>query len=240
MNKYHGHRKSKKDNPEVLFLLLIAFIILSFFNPPMLQMLIKFWYIYFFAFVCLVIWISNKIYHYYKLSKANIDEVDNMSGPDFELFLCSLFRKLGYEVIHTGKSGDLGCDLTVLKDGVRTAVQAKRYKGNVGPDAVQEVVAALKPKNCTIGIVVTNSNYTEEAKFLANSNNIILWNRDELVNNILKTQEKTNSMQEPHNSVENPLCPICNSVMVKRSGKYGEFWGCSRYPQCQGTKDISL
>ena len=26
-----------------------------------------------------------------------------------------------------------------------------------------------------------------------------------------------------------PKCPKCKAPMVKRKGKYGEFWGCSNY-----------
>ncbi len=31
-------------------------------------------------------------------------------------------------------------------------------------------------------------------------------------------------------------CPKCGSRMVRRSGKYGTFFGCSRYPYCKGTR----
>ncbi len=33
-------------------------------------------------------------------------------------------------------------------------------------------------------------------------------------------------------------CPKCGSPMVKRQGPRGEFWGCSRYPACRGTRSI--
>ncbi len=37
------------------------------------------------------------------------------------------------------------------------------------------------------------------------------------------------------------LCPQCNSPMIKRTAKIGknkgsQFWGCSQYPQCKGTR----
>jgi len=32
------------------------------------------------------------------------------------------------------------------------------------------------------------------------------------------------------------LCPKCGSRMVLRSGRYGTFWGCSRFPYCRGTR----
>lgn len=35
-----------------------------------------------------------------------------------------------------------------------------------------------------------------------------------------------------------PTCPRCGSPMWRRSGRYGQFWGCSRYPGCKGTRKI--
>jgi len=36
----------------------------------------------------------------------------------------------------------------------------------------------------------------------------------------------------------NVLCPKCGAPMVKRHGPRGEFWGCSKYPKCKGTRNI--
>ena len=33
-------------------------------------------------------------------------------------------------------------------------------------------------------------------------------------------------------------CPKCGSKMVMRKGRYGYFYGCSRYPYCKGTRSI--
>jgi ssDNA-binding Zn-finger/Zn-ribbon topoisomerase 1 len=35
------------------------------------------------------------------------------------------------------------------------------------------------------------------------------------------------------------LCPICRSLMTKRYGRYGCFWGCTGYPACKGTRKAS-
>lgn len=34
-----------------------------------------------------------------------------------------------------------------------------------------------------------------------------------------------------------PPCPRCNSAMKLRNGKRGEFYGCSKFPKCNGTRD---
>ncbi|WP_421555540.1 DNA topoisomerase III [Pseudomonas kitaguniensis] len=36
-----------------------------------------------------------------------------------------------------------------------------------------------------------------------------------------------------------PGCPKCNASMLRRKGKSGPFWSCSRYPDCKGTVSIS-
>jgi DNA-binding helix-hairpin-helix protein with protein kinase domain len=40
-----------------------------------------------------------------------------------------------------------------------------------------------------------------------------------------------------------PLCPLCNSKMVQRTARRGRnaghnFWGCSRFPSCRGTRNL--
>jgi len=35
-----------------------------------------------------------------------------------------------------------------------------------------------------------------------------------------------------------PSCPRCGSPMRRRSGRHGQFWGCSQYPRCKGTRKI--
>lgn len=36
-----------------------------------------------------------------------------------------------------------------------------------------------------------------------------------------------------------PECPVCGRAMVKRKSRSGsEFWGCSAYPQCKGSRNV--
>lgn len=37
----------------------------------------------------------------------------------------------------------------------------------------------------------------------------------------------------------NGPCPLCGSPMAKRKGPYGEFFGCSKYPQCKGVRKLN-
>ncbi|MBR6960174.1 MAG: topoisomerase DNA-binding C4 zinc finger domain-containing protein [Clostridiales bacterium] len=35
------------------------------------------------------------------------------------------------------------------------------------------------------------------------------------------------------------VCPLCGCLMKQRTGKFGEFWGCTGYPDCKYTENIA-
>lgn len=49
---------------------------------------------------------------------------------------------------------------------------------------------------------------------------------------------KTPTSHKQTTSLISPTCPRCGSPMRRRSGRYGVFWGCTRYPGCKGTRNI--
>lgn len=44
---------------------------------------------------------------------------------------------------------------------------------------------------------------------------------------------------EARDEPEAPKCPQCERPMRKRRSGRGEFWGCSEYPACRGTRPLS-
>lgn len=45
-------------------------------------------------------------------------------------------------------------------------------------------------------------------------------------------------LQQRQESQPEILCPKCGAEMVKRKSMYGEFYGCSNFPRCRGTRKI--
>lgn len=109
-----------------------------------------------------------------------IKEIDLLDGYEFENFLKRLFKEMGFKVEHTRLSGDQGADLIISKHGEKTAVQSKRYQEKVNNKAIQEVVASIAHYKAHKGMVVTNSEFTQSAIVLGESNNIELINRSDL------------------------------------------------------------
>lgn len=114
------------------------------------------------------------------LEKTLIEDLDKMSGVEFEGFLKKFFERRGFSVKTTKISNDQGCDLILEKLGERTSVQAKRYMGTIGNDAIQQVVASIKFYKCDRALVITTSKYTKAAEKLAEANFVELWDREVL------------------------------------------------------------
>lgn len=104
------------------------------------------------------------------------------TGADFERFIISGLIEAGLSVHDTPASGDYGADLVFDYRGKRFVGQCKYYTKTVGLQAVQEVIGALRYYEATYGIVFTNATFTQQAKNLAASNNILLIDGAALVN----------------------------------------------------------
>lgn len=112
----------------------------------------------------------------------NFTNIDDMSGREFEEFISDLFTKMGYRTEITKASKDQGVDVIARSITGTVGIQAKRFQveHSVSNKAVQEIYAGIKYYQLDKGIVATSSYFTGSAKELAEKNNIILWDRDDL------------------------------------------------------------
>jgi hypothetical protein len=118
-----------------------------------------------------------RFFYYHKAQKARLAEVDfnKQSGTEFETYLAAVLKQEGFaDISGTPKTGDQGADLIAKKNGRKIAIQAKRYKGSVGNEAVQEVAAAVKFYGADEGWVITSGTFTPSAKALAHRNGVRL------------------------------------------------------------------
>lgn len=115
-------------------------------------------------------------------STIQIDNLNELSGREFEELIKNQFIKLGYKTETTKNTGDYGADLIIeTKKKTRVAVQCKRFKSKVNLKAIQEVVGAISYYSCDTGIVITNSSFFKSAINLAESNEIELWDHSKLL-----------------------------------------------------------
>lgn len=188
---------------------------------------------------------------------GSLAELDAMSWKQFERLVGEAFRLQGYEVAEIGGGGpDGGVDLVLNRGSERFLVQCKQWKAlKVGVDIVRELLGVVASKGATGGFVVTSGQYTREARAFAEGRNLTLIDGPALQQMIAsvrgvpaaapdKAPTAAESPVTPTTATPAPAtpdCPVCGKVMVRRVARLGgnagsEFWGCTDYPQCKGTR----
>ncbi len=122
--------------------------------------------------------------HIYKyLSTISINDIDGISGYEFEEIVAYLFSFFDFKTTLTNKTGDYGVDVFATYKKIRYCIQAKLYYNhNVGPSAVQQANTAKNYYSCDFAVVITNSKYTKQAIDMADKLKVILLDRQDLVN----------------------------------------------------------
>ena len=107
-----------------------------------------------------------------------IEKVDKYSGAEFEAFIGSLFEADGYQIEFTQASNDKVIDVIAKRNGISIGIQCKRYSSAVGISSVQEAFSGKNFYSLDKALVVTNNTFTKAAKDLADSTDVVLWDRD--------------------------------------------------------------
>lgn len=113
---------------------------------------------------------------------AELSGIDVMEGHNFEYWCANALRDCGFiNVQVTPGSGDQGVDVLAEKDGIKYAVQCKRYNSDLGNTPVQEVHSGKTFYHCHVGAVMTNRSFTAGARKLAKETGTLLWDREWIV-----------------------------------------------------------
>ncbi len=187
------------------------------------------------------------------------DALDGMSWREFELLVGEGFRLRGYQVVETGGGGaDGGVDLVLSRPGrsggEKFLVQCKQWRAlKVGVDVVRELYGIMAARGATGGFVVTSGRFTADAASFASGRNVTLVDGPKLLGLLRQAKEgagqptvpteAANAARPAAHKGHTSACPLCTEPMVRRTAKRGahagvEFWGCTGYPACRGTRPI--
>ena len=115
-------------------------------------------------------------------------DFDIMNGHDFEYFCADLLTKNGFSSVEvTLGSGDHGIDILAEKDGITYAIQCKCHSKDIGNPAVQQAHTGKSIYKKDIAVVLTNRDFTTQAKEEAEMLGVKLWNREKLLSLINTT-----------------------------------------------------
>lgn len=128
---------------------------------------------------------------YLNESAPSIDlevKLQSMTGPDFEEFVATVFRRKGYAVEMTPGSGDHGIDLFLRKGSEFVAVQCKRWEAPVGEPVVRDFFGSMMNARAPLGFIITTSFFTTQAFDFSQGKPIRLFDLDTLVELIAQTE----------------------------------------------------
>lgn len=131
-----------------------------------------------------------------KLSQQELltADIDTMYGDDFERLVAWYFEDKGYNPEIMGGSGDHGVDIVMTdpKDGLKIAVQCKRYKNgnNISNSELIKLEGGKRFYKCPGTWFITTSDYTHKAKEYAEQTNMRYWNGLIVHENIGKWRKK--------------------------------------------------
>ena len=110
-----------------------------------------------------------------------IEELQALSGTEFEKLVSDLFRRDGYSVTIRGGSGDEGIDLLLHVGRALDVVQCKRWKSEIGSPVIREFYGSLIHAGARQGFVITTASFSASAKSFASGKPIILIDGHKLV-----------------------------------------------------------
>jgi hypothetical protein len=93
-----------------------------------------------------------------------LEQLRGLTGTEFEEFVASFFKGLGYAVDWCGGSGDGGIDLIVAGNERRLAIQCKQQQDNIAPVTVREFIGALWCSDAQEGYFMTTSDFSPDAR----------------------------------------------------------------------------
>lgn len=180
-------------------------------------------------------------------TRAKPKGFSELSWQQFEQLVGAIFREQGYQVEERGLGGpDGGVDLVLLKDGEKYLVQCKHWRSlKVGVPVTRELYGAMAAEGAVGGFVATTGQFTADAKRFVEGRNIQLIDGQQL-SRPLKKKSVDNTRIQPKMSQLRPVtpdCPLCTKPMVNRVAKKGaqsgnQFWGCTNFPSCRGTRPV--
>lgn len=181
----------------------------------------------------------------------SLQHLDDLSGNEFEDFLCDVFFLAKYKVKKNAKldKGDGGIDIIISKLNSKIAIQAKAYEfGNkeIGVDTVRDLLGSITSEHIKHGVVITTTCFTGEAiNFAQENKNIELIDRENLYTLIEKLHPSLMSKlyyEEFLHKNNIQKCEKCNGILFKKYNKKTKkyFLACTNFPNCKYTKNYAI
>lgn len=127
-------------------------------------------------------------------------DFSTLNGYEFEDCISNLLLQKGFHVIQTEYSNDGGIDIIANWDGDffngKYIIQCKNWSSNVGQPYIRDLYGVVMSERANKGILITTSDFTQQAYSFADGKNIELINGIQLKRIISNTEIGSSLSQE--------------------------------------------
>jgi HJR/Mrr/RecB family endonuclease len=121
---------------------------------------------------------KNKV-DIYKIK--NINQVDVLSGLDFERVVEQIYLDMGYTTTQNQASYDWGADIIARKGKEVICIQCKRSNKTISKFAVFEAYHSIEKYSAKTAVVATNNKLSPTALLYARELNVEIFDRDKII-----------------------------------------------------------
>jgi len=170
----------------------------------------------------------------------SLELLQSIEWKRFEDLCAAYARAIGYRAETTALGPDGGVDVNLYKDSdtaPSAIMQCKAWGRSVGVAQVRELLGSMVHTEVEKGIFLTTSYFTGDAIAFAEGKNIKLMSGSEFVwwlGNLPAEESRQLLNLATEGDYTTPTCPSCGLKMVSRESDSYRFWGCQRYPRCNG------
>ena len=190
---------------------------------------------------------------------STADKLWALTPNEMEDIAAELFRLQGYMVTENKRPdlADGGVDFEIFKQGNTWLVQVKHWRQEVTVKEARELWELVASEAAAGGVLIGTSGFSAYAREFAEGKDFRLIDGPEFMH--LRSQISDIQGAEIGNTdplvsdgfahylstLPRPACPTCGKPMVLVTRLRGtviaaQFWGCSVYPECQGTRRFAF
>lgn len=178
----------------------------------------------------------------------SLELIQSLDWRRFEALCAGYFDAKGRKTEVTDLGADGGIDVLLYGENdpekVLGIVQCKAWHQKpVGVKEIRELLGLMTDSRSPLGIYITTSSYTPDAKAFAEGKHIKLLDAGQLLKLIrqLPLEVQYSLLQKiTAGDYTTPSCPNCGIKLVLRTSRKGSdagrnFWGCPNFPRCRYT-----
>ena len=207
-------------------------------------------------------WLSvrERLHRRHRLAQiATADKLWALAPNEMEEVATELFRLQGY-VVTENKRPDLadgGVDFEIAKEGKTWLVHVKHWRQQVTVKEARELWGLVASESAEGGVLIGTGGFSTYAREFAEGKDLRLIDGPQFMQ--LRSEISALDRAEVGDpdplvsqgfvdylaSLPRPACPTCGEPMVlvtrlRDTGIGAQFWGCSLYPNCQGTRRFAF